>query len=292
MNFQEFKKKFPSKQKIINHFISIRYKNGLVCNHCGSTKDIYSMKKTPKKFICHSCNNTFSIFKDTIFENSSTDLKKWFYAIHLFLNGKKGISALQLQREIGTTYKTAWRMLHQIRKAMGNKKKDDDDDFMTGIIEIDETYLGGKAENKHMSKRIAAKGIFEKSVILGMLSRNKEVRAIKIDNTRANTIFPHLVENIKEGSQVMTDEHKAYYWLQGRYNHKVVNHSKGEYKKGKDTHTNSIEGFWATLKRGVYGVYHHISGKYTQNYVNEFCFRYNNRGNGGMFDLVLKQAIL
>jgi transposase-like protein len=292
MNFQEYKKKFPTKQAVINHFIKIRYKNGIVCNHCGCKEDVYKMKKTPKKFICHSCNNTFSIFKDTIFEKSSTDLKKWFYAIHLFLNGKKGISALQLQREIGTTYKTAWRMLQQIRKAMGNKKKDDDDDYMTGIIEIDETYVGGKSENKHMSKRIAAKGIFQKSVILGMLSRNKEVRAFKIDNAKTNTIYPYILENVAENSQIITDEHKAYYWLQARYKHQSVNHSKGEYKKGDNFHTNSLEGFWATMKRGVYGIYHHISSKYTQNYVNEFCFRYNNRGNKKMFDLVLAQAVL
>ncbi len=154
MNFQEFKKKYPSKQKIIEHFISIRHKDGLACSHCGAKEEVYAMKDTPKKFICHACNNTFSVFKDTIFENSSTDLKKWFYAIHLFLNEKKGISALQLQREIGTTYKTAWRMLRQIHLAMGDKKKkdDDDDDFMQTVIEIDKTYLGGKAENKQMSK--------------------------------------------------------------------------------------------------------------------------------------------
>ena len=183
MNFQDFKKKFPSKKAIINHFAKIRHQQGVKCQHCGSDK-VYQRIDLPKNFECKGCNNSFSIFTGTIFEKSSTDLKKWFYAIHLFLNGKKGISALQLQREIGTTYKTAWRMLHQIRKAMGNKKKDDDDDdFMTGIIEIDETYLGGKAENKHMSKRIAAKGIFEKSVILGMLSRNKEVRAINTNLT-------------------------------------------------------------------------------------------------------------
>ena len=217
---QEFKKKYPSKQKIIEHFISIRYKDGLACNHCGAVAEVYSMKATPKKFICHSCNNTFSVFKDTIFENSSTDLKKWFYAIHLFLNGKKGISALQLQREIGTTYKTAWRMLRQIRLAMGNKKKksdkkddDHDDDFMQTIIEIDETYLGGKAENKHMSERIAAKGIFEKNIVLGMLERDKEVRAFVIDDAKRDTIMAKIHENVKKGSQIMTDEHKAYYTI-------------------------------------------------------------------------------
>jgi len=294
MNFQEFKKKYPSKQKIIEHFISIRYKDGLACNHCGAVAEVYSMKDTPKKFICHSCNNTFSVFKDTIFENSSTDLKKWFYAIHLFLNGKKGISALQLQREIGTTYKTAWRMLRQIRLAMGNKKKKDDhdDDFMQTVIEIDETYLGGKAENKHMSERVTAKGVFEKMVVLGMLERDKEVRAFVLDDAKRDTIMAKIHENIAKGSQIMTDEHKAYYWLYSQYQHQVVNHSKGQYKKGADAHTNSIEGFWSTLKRGVYGIYHHVSKKHLQLYVNEFAFRYNNRKNKGMFDLVLAQSIL
>jgi transposase-like protein len=264
MNFQEFKKKYPSKQKIIEHFISIRYKDGLACNHCGAVEEVYPMKDTPKKFICHACNNTFSVFKDTIFENSSTDLKKWFYAIHLFLNGKKGISALQLQREIGTTYKTAWRMLRQIRLAMGNKKKkgdkkddDNDDDFMQTIIEIDETYIGGKAENKHISERVAAKGIFKKMIVLGMLERGEEVRAFVLDDAKRDTIMAKIHENVKKGSKIMTDEHKAYYWLYSQYKHQVVNHSKGEYKKGGDAHTNSIEGFWSTLKRGVYGIYHH-----------------------------------
>jgi transposase-like protein len=144
MNFQEFKKKFPSEPKIIAYFVKVRYKNGLVCNHCGGSEEqIYQRIDLPKNFECKNCNNSFSIFKNTIFENSSTDLKKWFYAIHLFLNDKKGISALQLQREIGTTYKTSWRMLRQIRLAMDNKKKKgdkkdvyDNDDFIKTVIEI------------------------------------------------------------------------------------------------------------------------------------------------------------
>jgi len=135
MNFQEFKKKFPSKKAIILHFANIRHQNGIKCQHCGNGK-VYHRKDSPKLFECRVCNNSFSIFKDTIFEKSRTDLKKWFYAIHLFLNGKKGISALQLQRETGTTYKTAWRMLQQIRKAMGNDK-DDDDDGVATLFELD-----------------------------------------------------------------------------------------------------------------------------------------------------------
>ncbi len=297
MNFQEFKKKFPSKKAIIDHFVKLRYEKGVSCSHCGcSGEKIYQRLDLPKMFECKDCGNSFSVFAGTIFEKSSTDLKKWFYAIHLFLNGKKGISALQLQREIGTTYKTAWRMLRQIRLAMGNKKKkkddDDDNDFMNTIIEIDETYLGGKAENKHMSERIAAKGIFEKNIVLGMLERDKEVRAFVIDDAKRDTIMAKIHENVKKDSKIMTDEHKAYYWLYSQYQHQVVNHSKGEYKKGVDAHTNSIEGFWSTLKRGVYGIYHHVSKKHLQLYVNEFAFRYNNRKNSEMFNLVLAQAVL
>ena len=294
MNFFTFLEKFPTEEKVIEHFIKVRYKN-IKCNHCGHDKIYtYSDEKRKKFFRCGACNRDFSIFKGTIFEKSCTDLRKWFFAIHLFLNGKKGISALQLQREIEVTYKTAWRMLHKIREAMGNRKDDDDDNdgFMSNIIEIDEVYLGGKAENKHMSERIKAKGKFKKDVVLGMIERAKQVRAFKLENAKTNAIFEKIIDNIKEGSRIITDEHKAYYWLYSRFNHEVVNHSKGKYKKGKDTHTNSIEGFWATLKRGIYGVYHHISSQHTQNYINEFCFRYNERDNDNVFDKLIKQCVL
>lgn len=292
MNFLQFIKKFPTEQKIIDYFIEARYKK-LQCNHCGCTKIYkYSKEERKKVFRCAGCNRDFSIFKGTIFEKSDTDLRKWFYAIHLFLNGKKGISAKQLERETGVTYKTAWRMLYQIRKAMGNRKNDDDDDFMNSIIEIDEVYLGDKAENKHMSERVKAKGKFKKDIVLGMLERTKQVKAFKIDNATSCIIYKKIVDNIKTGSRIITDEHKAYYWLSNRFYHEVVNHSKAEYKRDKDTHTNSIESFWATLKRGIYGVYHHISSKHLPNYLNEFCFRYNERNNDCVFDKLVKQCTL
>jgi transposase-like protein/transposase len=291
MNFFEFIKKFPTENKIIEYFIKIRYQN-LKCNHCGNDKIYnYSDEKRKKFFRCGICNRDFSIFKGTIFEHSSTDLRKWFYAIHLFLNGKKGISALQLQREISVTYKTAWRMLHKIREAMGNKNNDDDD-FMNSIIEIDEAYLGGKAENKHMSERVKAKGKFKKDIVLGMLERMKEVRAFKLNDTKTMTIYSKILENIAENSKIITDEHRAYYGLHNRYHHVAVNHSKGEYKKDNNSHTNTIEGFWAILKRGIYGVYHSISSKHVQNYINEFCFRYNERNNTMVFDKLVKQCVL
>lgn len=299
MNFFTFLKRFPTERAIVDYYVKVRYGNETPhCNHCGSCKVYnYSSDKMIKFFRCGDCNRDFSIFKDTIFENSCTDLRKWFYAIHLFLNGKKGISALQLQREIEVTYKTAWRMLKQIRAAMGNKKKKDDDDdddngFMNTIIEIDETYLSGEAKNKHMSERVKAKGFFKKNIILGMLERGKEVRAFVIDKAKRDVIMEKIIENVAENSQIITDEHKAYYWVYTGWKHKVVNHSKGQFRNGKGVHTNSIEGFWSTLKRGVYGVYHHVSKKHLQGYVNEFAFRYNNRDNEFIFDKLVGATIL
>jgi transposase-like protein len=141
MTFFEFLEQFPTEHAIVDHWIKIRYNDKPVCSHCGSETYVYHRNDKIKQFQCQNCHNSFSVFTGSIFEKSCTDLRKWFYAIHLFLNGKKGISGLQLKREIGVTYKTAWRMLQQIRKAMGNKENDK---FFEAIVEIDETYVGGK----------------------------------------------------------------------------------------------------------------------------------------------------
>jgi transposase-like protein len=145
MTFLDLMKKFPTEKAVVKHFLTIRYPNGVACNHCGSTT-VYDRDNNIKVFDCKDCRNTFSPFKDTIFEKSSTDLRKWFFAIHLFLNAKKGVSAMQLQREVGVTYKTAWRMLQQIRIAMGNAESKE---FYDTIVEIDETYVGGNCCNCH-----------------------------------------------------------------------------------------------------------------------------------------------
>ena len=145
MNFFEFNKQFPTELDCIKYFITIRYNNKPVCRHCGSNR-LTHRRDTPKNFQCIVCNKGFSIFKGTIFEKSDTDLRKWFYSIHLFLNGKKGISGYQLKREIGVTYKTAWRMLKQIRLAMGNIENQQ---FLGTLIEVDETYVGGKPRKKN-----------------------------------------------------------------------------------------------------------------------------------------------
>jgi transposase-like protein len=291
MNFFDFLKKFPSESSIVKHYIQIRYKNKTPhCNHCGSVKVYhYNNESKIKFFRCAECNKDFSVFKDTMFEHSSTELRKWFFAIHLFLNGKKGISGLQLQREIGVTYKTAWRILQKIREAMG--KDDNDDDFtglMQGIIEADETYVGGKEENKHKHKKFTS----AKSIIFGMINREKKLaKAFYVKASTYIELAEKIMGNVDFGSTLITDEHKAYTMLRLYYNHKTINHSAKEYVKEDNIHTNTIEGFWSTFKRGVYGIYHHVSKRHLQKYVNEFCFRYNNRENEDVFDLVLANSV-
>ena len=298
MTFMEFLKAFPSERACIKYYISIRYPNGVRCNHCGSPR-VYQRKKHLKVFDCNECMNAFSPFKDTIFEHSSTDMRKWFYAIHLFLNGKKGISALQLQREIGVTYKTAWRMLQQIREAMGNA---DQKEFFDTIIEMDEAYVGGKPrkennhDDDHKSNGTRGRGSSKTAVIGAIDRKNKVVYAkVSLPSKAGHTVsFNQLldvlnqVSNPKNHNTIITDQFKAYSPLGKKYVHLKIDHSH-LYADG-DVHTNNIESFWATLKRGVYGIYHHVSVKYMQRYVDEFCFRYNNRHHH-MFDMVLKQAI-
>jgi len=302
MTFMEFVKKFPTEKKVVEYYLTVRYPNGVHCNHCGSVS-VYTRKNNIKVFDCKDCRNTFSPFKGTIFEKSSTDLRKWMYAIHLFLNGKKGISAMQLQREIGVTYKTAWRMLQQIRLAMGNAETRE---LFDTIVEIDETYVGGKPRKGNgnddddgstpPNKR--GRGT-KKTPIVGVIDRDsKKVFAkVAMPNAKGQRLTAkQLIEVLKTVSKqennntVISDEFKGYNPLtRNNFVHLRVDHTKAFAVDG--VHTNNIESFWATLKRGVYGIYHHISVEYMQRYVDEFCFRYNNRGQD-MFNLVLKQSIL
>jgi len=301
MTFLELMTKFPTEQHVIDYYIKVRYGDNVACNHCGSTK-VYQRHNNLKLFDCNDCGNTFSPFKDTIFEKSSTDLRKWFYAIHIFLNSKKGISGYQLQREIGVTYKTAWRMLHQIRNAMANVEHQE---FIDTIIEMDETYIGGKPrKNNHHDDDDAPKSKrgrgTSKTPVVGVVDRNnKQIHAkVALPNIDGKKLTAkQLMDILNEVSKadnnntIMTDEFRGYNPLsKNDFIHLRVDHQK-TFSDG-DIHTNNIESFWSTLKRGIYGIYHHVSVKHLQQYVNEFCFRYNNRENSNMFDLVLKQSVM
>jgi len=296
MTFLDFLKKFPDEKACIDYYIKIRYPDGVRCNHCGSPK-VYQRKKNLKAFTCNDCYNSFSPFKGTIFEHSSTDIRMWFYAIHLFLNGKKGISALQLQREIGVTYKTAWRMLQQIRKAMGNAEQKE---FFDTIVEMDETYVGKNIKDKYHDPKDGptprGRGT-SKTPVVGAVDRsNKRIFAkVSLPDKDGHRLTSKQLLNILEqvskpenGNTIITDEYRGYNKLKANnYVHLRINH-QSTYSDGM-VHTNNMESFWATLKRGVYGIYHHVSVKYMQRYVDEFCFRYNNRKND-MFSMILGQA--
>jgi transposase-like protein len=306
MNFFEFNKQFPTELACIEYFIKIRYNNKVVCKHCTAIT-IHHRKAHPKMFQCTSCNNSFSIFKGTIFEKSDTDLRKWMYAIHLFLNSKKGISGYQLQREIGVTYKCAWRMLKQIRLAMGNPENNK---FIGTLIEIDETYVGGKPrkvakkDNDNndddlppLNKR--GRGT-KKNVIVGCVDRiNKMVFTKLMIKNKADKkltgkqLLDVLNQVVVQDSTIISDEFKGYNILakKTKHIHLRVDHTR-EFVVSGNIHTNNIENFWGTLKRGILGIYHHVSAKHLQKYVDEFAFRYNTRENDHVFDLVLKQTTL
>jgi transposase-like protein len=296
MNFFDFMTKFATEEKFVGYFIKLRYKGKPVCHHCGGVRT-YARKDSIKKFDCNDCGSTFSVFAGTIFEKSSTDLRKWAYGIHLFLNAKKGISSYQLEREIKVTHKTAWRMLQHIRKAMGNHGELES---FSAIVEMDETYVGGKPrkENKRSegNKNKRGRGT-SKTPVIGVVDRTeKRVHAkVALPNKEGQKLTgKQLLDVLKEVSKgvttVITDEFSGYKPLSkdSNYVHLKVDHNV-MFALG-DIHTNGIESFWAILKRGVYGIYHQVSPKYLQRYVDEFCFRFNNRDIDKSFTRLILQG--
>lgn len=300
MTFFQFMNKFSTEEAVMDYFINIRYGETVICPHCGKITKVYRRKDAPKLFICANCDNHFSIFKNTIFEKSSTDLRKWFYAIHLFLNSKKGISGLQLQREIGVTYKTAWRMLKQIRSAMGNT---DMSKAFEAMVEIDETYIGGKPRKMNGETEPSKRGRgTKKTPVVGVKERSSShvFAKVALPNEEGKKLTGKQLFNIldslcKKDATVLTDDFRGYNFMNHKNTNKnnyyriSVNHSESIYSLGNGLHTNGIESFWALLKRGILGIYHHVSVDYLQEYVNEFCFRQNNGTSS--FDVLLKQGI-
>lgn len=209
-------------------------------------------------------------------------------AVSLVINAKKGIAARQLARDIHVTKDTAWRMLMQIRKAMYEYG-----DLLQGIIEADETYIGGKNKNRHKDKKTKGgqgRGGKDKQPVFGVVERNGKVRAQTVKDVTKRTLQSLIMENVKRGSTVMTDEWVAYNGLSKKYTHKVIKHGEGCYVDG-DIYTNTLEGFWSLFKRGFVGQYHQLSKRYLGRYLDEFCFRYNNRENINLFGLILANGV-
>lgn len=255
------------------------------CARCEKPRRFHRTK-TRTSYTCDTCGLHVHPMKGTIFEKSTTSLHLWFYAMYLMASTRCGISAKQLEREIGVTYKTAHRMMKRIRTEL---MSDDDDTPLSGEVEIDETGWGGKPRQKARTRSQAALRREQKATVLGMVERNGRVRARVIRSRRGEPLSGAVRANVNPLSVIYTDDWNAYKPLSGQFaGHRVINHSAGFYVDGP-THTNTIEGFFGNLKTGMRGAYKKVSPRYLQSYVNEYTWRYNARHEGvAMFEQLLR----
>lgn len=272
---KQFNEKYHNDDACLHDVFLNRYKTLKNCPECDS-KFSYHKVSDRKCYACAYCGHQLHPLADTIFHKSSTSLKNWFYSIFLFSTSKNGVSAKELERQLGVTYKTAWRMAHQIRKLFDEKV-----DMLSNIVEADETYVGGKESNKHKDKKTPnnqGRSTKTKTPVLGAVEREGNIVAKVVSDATSSTIKPFLREHVHIKASLKTDEYKGYKPMKkaGYEDHETVDHSKGEYVRG-NVHTNTLEGFWSQLKRSISGTYHFVNPKYLQTYVNEFSWRYNRR---------------
>lgn len=271
----ELSRRFPTPDAARKYMEQKRWSGQPTCPSCGVVEPIYKLGAVGY-YRCPGCKLDFTVRTGTIMERSHIPLDKWLLTMYLLTTARKGLSSLQLAKEIGITQKSAWFLMHRIREACSKKKDDaDQNGFLCGIVEADECYFGGKEANKHESKKLKmGRGAVGKTAVLGMRERGGDVRATVILTTDAATIQAEVNNTVEAGSVLCTDEHGAYRGMDQQFNHAVVNHSAKEFVNGM-AHTNGIESVWAVLKRGFYGTYHSFSGKHLQRYIDEFTFRLN-----------------
>ncbi len=303
---EEFERLFPTDEACKDYIISKRWRDGVRCPRCNRKEKVYALKARPYHWTC--CNKDcggrsgyrFSVTTATIFEDTKISLRLWFKIGYLMLTAKKGISSLQVRRVVfgedsGTDWRTAWYICHRWRAAMHG-----DAFALTGEVEVDETYIGGKDRNRHRNKKSAqvrkTKGPrplgdaigFGKVGVIGAIERKGNIVAKVIGDMGAETLTGFVNRTVNEKvSLVATDENQAYRYLNRGIPHQAVNHGRGEYVRG-NIHTNNIESFWALLKRGVVGTYHKVSKDYLPLYLNEFSFRHNHRHSADAFAVMVE----
>lgn len=284
-SLRQFRLKYGTHDKCLEAIKQLKYGELTNCPKCKTDQKFYPVTNRTA-YACNSCGFHTYPLAGTIFEKSTTPLDLWFFAMYLMVQTKSGVSAKTLERMLGVTYKTAWRMFKQIRLLMAQEPS-----LLEGIVEIDETYVGGKGRNRAKEWH---GGVEEKQIVWGAVKRGGKAYMKHIPNTNKYTLITQVKENVSPTAHVMSDELMSYKHLYdfGYYNHFSVNHSMGEYARDHLIHNNSVENMWSHLKRGITGVYRVVSKKYLQAYVDEFAFRYNNRLlGGGMFEILFKQIV-
>jgi transposase len=284
----EFRKEYPSDDVCLDTLFKLRY-TAVPCCPCCSQETTFKRVKGRRCYQCSDKDCQYQLYPTagTVFEKTRTSLTDWFYAIYLMTSTRNGVSAKELERQLGVTYKCAHRMGHQIRKLMGNGG-----DLLTGVVEVDETYIGGELKNMHKRKSESRLGRgIGKQPLVTIVQRGGDVRSFVVDNVGSGGIYKLITENVEKGSQLITDGFTSYKWVGMQYDHVPVKHNNDRKTAGAK-HTNTVEGFFSHLKRTIKGTHIHVSKEHLQKYADECSFRYSHRHEGQMmFHTILGRVV-